>query len=241
VTCAIFLNGEYDDDDFYLRQFAAAQVVVAADGGHRFLRRHGLWPRLLVGDFDSLDAALVAEARTAGFEVAEHPVRKDETDGELAVAQAAARWPGEIVLLGALGGALDHVLGHVCILRGLAERGRAGRIASPALAATVVQAPATLHLGAAVGTRVSLVALSTGVVLTLRGLEYALYGESLPADVCRGLSNRVAVAGARIELSGGELLAMVFDGAETFGPSGRGTGLAPSDPTPLGPPAAGLT
>jgi len=183
VTCAIFLNGEYDDDDFYLRQFAAAQVVVAADGGHRFLRRHGLWPRLLVGDFDSLDAALVAEARAAGVEVVEHPVRKDETDGELAVAQAAARWPGEIVLLGALGGALDHVLGHVCILRGLAARGRAGRIASPGLAATVVQSPAALRLGAAVGTRVSLVALSSGVVLTLRGLEYALPGESLPVAV----------------------------------------------------------
>jgi hypothetical protein len=118
LSCAVFLNGEYDDEDFYLRQFAAAQVVVAADGGHRFLRRHGLWPRLLVGDFDSLDVALVAAARAAGVEVVEHPVRKDETDGELAVAQAAARWPDEIVLLGALGGALDHILGHVCIPRG---------------------------------------------------------------------------------------------------------------------------
>jgi hypothetical protein len=92
-----------------------------------------------------------------------------------------------------------------------------------------------------VGTRVSLVALSSGVVLTLRGLEYPLHGESLPADVCRGLSNRVAMAGARIELSGGELLAMVFDGAETFAPSGSSTGLAQSDPTAFGPLAAGLT
>jgi hypothetical protein len=58
------------------------------------------------------------------------------------------------------------------------------------------------------------------------------------------------MAGARIELSGGELLAMVFDGAETFAPSGPSTdlapsgpdtGLAPSDPTPPSPPAAGLT
>jgi thiamine pyrophosphokinase len=248
LSCAVFLNGEYDDEDFYLRQFAAAQVVVAADGGHRFLRRQGLWPRLLVGDFDSLDVALVAAARAAGVEVVEHPVRKDETDGELAVAQAAARWPDEIVLLGALGGALDHILGHVCILRGLAARGRAGRIASPSLAATVVQAPATLRLGAAVGARVSLVALSSGVVLTLRGLEYELTGESLPADVCRGLSNRVAVAGARIEVSGGQLLAMVFDGAETFSPATPApdpvAGPAPdpaTGPPPPGSAAAGRT
>jgi thiamine pyrophosphokinase len=216
VTCAVFLNGEYDDDDFYLRQFAAARVVVAADGGQRFLRRHGLWPRLLVGDFDSLDAAHVTAARAAGVEVVEHPVRKDETDGELAVAQATARWPDEIVLLGALGGDLDHVLGHVCVLRGLAARGRAGRLASTGLAATVVQAPATLCLGAAAGTRVSLMALSNDVVLTLRGLDYPLTDEPLAADVCRGLGNRVAAQGARIEVAAGQLLALVFDGAETF-------------------------
>ncbi len=74
-------------------------------------------------------------------------MRKDETDAELAVAQAAARYPGEVVLLGALGGALDHVLGHLCILRGLADAGRVGRIAAPGLAATVLRAPATVRLG----------------------------------------------------------------------------------------------
>jgi thiamine pyrophosphokinase len=216
VSCAIFLNGEYEDEGFYLRQCGAALAVVAADGGHAFLRRHGRWPALLIGDFDSLDAGLVAEARAAGVEVLEHPARKDETDAELAVAQAVARFPGEIVLLGALGGALDHVLGHVCILQGLAARGRAARIAAPHLAVTVLRGPAALRLGAAVGTRVSVVALSPDVVLTLRGLEYELTDESLPASVCRGLSNRVAVVGARLEVSRGFLLVMVFDGAESF-------------------------
>ena len=222
MSCAIFLNGEYEDEEFYLRQFAVAQVVVAADGGHAFLRRRGLWPRLLIGDFDSLDAALVAEARGAGVEVVEHPAHKDETDAELAVAQAAARFGGEIVLLGALGGALDHILGHVCILLGLAALGRAGRIVAPGLAATVLQAPVALRLGAAVGTRVSVVALSSDVVLTLRGLEYELTDEHLSPNVCRGLSNRVAAPGARLELSGGLLLAMVFDAAETFATAADG-------------------
>ncbi len=222
MSCAIFLNGEYEDEEFYLRQFAAAQVVVAADGGHAFLRRHDLWPRLLIGDFDSLDAALVAEARAAGVEVVEHAVRKDETDAELAVAQVVAQCGDDIVLLGALGGALDHLMGHVCILRALAAQGRAGRIVAPGLAATVIQAPAALRLGAAAGTRVSVVALSSDVVLTLRGLEYELTDEHLSPHVCRGLSNRVAAPGARLELFGGLLLAMVFDAAETFATAADG-------------------
>ena len=216
MTCAIFLNGEYEDEEFYLRQYAAAHVVVAADGGHAFLRRHDLWPQLLIGDFDSLDAAMVAEARAAGVEVVEHPTRKDETDAELAVAQVASRCADEIVLLGALGGTLDHVMGHVCILRGLATRSRAARIVAPGLAATVLRAPAAVHLAAAVGTRLSVVALSSDVVLTLLGLEYELADERLPAGVCRGLGNRVAAPGARLELADGLLLAMVFDAAETF-------------------------
>ena len=220
MACAILLNGDYEDDDYYLRQIDAAQAVVAADGGHAFLRRHGRWPALLIGDFDSLDAGLVAEATAAGVDVVRHPVRKDETDAELAVAQAEARFPGEIVLLGALGGALDHVLGHLCILQGLAARGRAARIASPGLAATIVRAPAGLRFSAPVGAEVSLVAVSSDVVLSLRGFEYELNDEPLSSTVCRGLGNRLSAHDARLDLKSGALLVLVFDGRERFAVSG---------------------
>ena len=222
MTCAILLNGDYEDDAYYLAQIDAAQAVVAADGGHAFLRRHGRWPALLIGDFDSLGADLLAEAAAAGIEVLRHPTRKDETDAELAVAQAEARFAGEIVLLGALGGALDHVLGHLCILHGLAARGRAARLAAPGLVATVVRAPARLRFSSPPGTEVSLVALSPDVVLSLRGLEYELNGERLPPTVCRGLGNRLTAHDARLDLAGGTLLALVFDGGETFAPPPAG-------------------
>lgn len=217
MTCAILLNGEYEDDAYYLRQIEAARVVVAADGGHRFLRRHDRWPQVLIGDFDSLEPELVAEAREAGVDVVAYPVRKDQTDAELAVEWAVSRHPDDLVLLGGFGGAVDHVMGHVCVLRGLASRGRAARIASPALAATVLWAPARLRLGAPPGTRASLVALSPTAVLTLRGFEYGLTNAPLSAASCRGLGNGVATEGARISLVSGLLLAMVYDGHETFG------------------------
>ncbi len=216
MTCAILLNGDYEDDAYYLRQVDAAQAVVAADGGHAFLRRHGRWPALLIGDFDSLDPGLLAEAETAGVEIVRHPARKDETDAELAVAQAEARFPGQIVLLGALGGALDHVLGHIGILQGLAARGRPARIAAPGLVATVVRGPARLRFRAPIATEVSLVALSPDVVLSLRGLEYELSGERLSPTVCRGLGNSLVAADARLDLLSGALLVLVFDGRETF-------------------------
>ena len=61
-------------------------------------------------------------SRPAGVELIRHPVRKDRTDGELAVDEALRRGAGELVLAGALG-ALDHTLGHLAILRRVAARG----------------------------------------------------------------------------------------------------------------------
>lgn len=216
MTGAVFLNGDYEDDAYYLRARERASLVVAADGGHAFLRKHGLWPDLLVGDFDSLDGALLREAQEADVEILRRPVRKDQTDGELAVAEACARATGEIVLLGALGGDFDHLLGHVCVLRGLAQSGRAARIAAPGMAVRVFYGPHEVALGSPVGTRVSLISLSPNAVVTLRGLEYPVTNAPLAATSCLGVSNAVAAPGATVALAAGVLAVLVFDGDETF-------------------------
>jgi len=215
LATAIFANGDYEDDEFYLRRFDAADRVIAADGGLAFLHRHGRWPEAVIGDFDSAPAEMVAAARAAGVAVVTRPVRKDQTDTELAVALAVEQGAHEIELLGALGGAPDHVFGHIAVLRNLAQRGRVGRIASPGVAMRVFWSPAAVTLASPVGTRVSFVALSPTAVATLRGFEYEITNAPLAAEVCLGLSN--AVAGeARFEVKAGVLLVLVFNGDEGF-------------------------
>ena len=66
------------------------------------------------------------------MELVRHPVRKDVTDGELAVDEALRRGAGEVLLAGATG-ALDHTLGHLAILRRLTARGVAARLVAPDL------------------------------------------------------------------------------------------------------------
>ena len=123
---AVFLNGEYPagDDEFYARRFAAADLRIAADGGYAALRALGLRPEVLVGDFDSLSGEALAAAAAEGVEIVRLPVRKDETDAEAAVALALARGCAAIDLMGAFGGALDHELGNVAVLRRLAAARR---------------------------------------------------------------------------------------------------------------------
>src|SRR2546428_7384549 len=86
-----------------------SDFVVAADGGAFALERWKLLPHLVVGDMDSLGDAGVERFARKGIPVTKFPAAKDESDLELAVAQAIAAGATEIVLLGALGGErLDH-------------------------------------------------------------------------------------------------------------------------------------
>jgi thiamine pyrophosphokinase len=221
---AVFLNGEYEDASYYRRWALAADVVVAADGGGRFLAAAGIVPDLLVGDFDSLDAAAVDDARLRGARVVRHPVRKDQTDGELAVDEALRAGGGDVVLAGALG-ALDHVLGHLALLGRVEAGGTPARLVSPALTVRVLVAPAAVSLDARPGARVSLAPFTGDAVVTLTGLDYPLRRGRLPGDACLGLGNAVAtttgVAGgagaATIEVHEGRVAVLAEDGRESFG------------------------
>ncbi len=218
----VFLDGEYNDPGWHRGLAARADILLAADGGARFLARLGLTPAAVIGDFDSLDEATAEDLRAAGVEFVRHPVRKDVTDGELAVAEALRRGAGEVLLAGATG-ALDHTLGHLAILRRLASRGIAARLVAPDLAVTVLIAPAAVALGAPAGARVSLSAVGEAATVTLTGLDYPLERGVLPADACLGLGNHVAAAGdARIVLHEGTVVLLVDRGDESFPPLAAG-------------------
>jgi len=233
----VFLDGAYEDVTYYRSWAAAAGLVVAADGGARFVLAIGGAPDVVVGDFDSL---LPADAeRLAGLGVAtvRHPTRKDQTDGELAVDEALRRGADEIVLVGALG-ALDHTLGHLAILRRLAERGVPARLASPDLSVRVLVAPAEAVLDAEPRTRVSVVPLGADAVVTLVGFDYPLARGCLPAARCLGLGNFIAVAGAGIAVHAGVVAVLVESGRESFGdappPPGSGPGSGAAGPRTSG-------
>ncbi len=208
---AIFLDGEYGDPRWYGDLAGRADIVLAADGGARFLVGIGVTPHAVVGDFDSLGEADQARLRAEGVELLRHPVRKDVTDGELAVDEALVRGAGEIALAGGLG-ALDHTLGHLAILRRLAARRVAASLVAPRLTATVLVSPAAVALCAETGTRVSLVPMAGDATVTLSGLDYPLDRGVLPVAACLGLGNHVAAPGdARIVLHEG-VVAVIVEG-----------------------------
>ena len=186
-------------------------LVIAADSGVDVAHGLGLRVDVAVGDFDSVSDEGLERAERNGARVIRHPAAKDHTDLELALAEARALDPVEIVVLGAGGGRLDHFLANVLAL------------AAPELAPCHVTAhvgPATVRVarggepavdvGAAPGALVTLLAVggpAKGVRTT--GMQYPLRSEVLFDSSTRGVSNVVESVPATVEIESGTLLIVV--------------------------------
>ena len=85
----IVANGECRNPSFYRSLARPEDYVICADGGTCHALAIGLQPRLVIGDFDSLDGAM--RRQLAGRQVEFHcyPCEKDQSDLELAL---SGRW-----------------------------------------------------------------------------------------------------------------------------------------------------
>src|SRR6267143_2728376 len=182
--------------------------VVAADGGALALERWKLLPHLVVGDMDSLGDAGVERFARKGIPVTKFPAAKDESDLELAIAQAIAAGATEIVLLGALGGErLDHEAANLLLLADPGYDGVRIEARRGALRIRAVRGKGSLALAGPVGAIVTLLPVNGDAGgITTEGLRYALRDETLRFGRARGLSNEIASLPARVSLDTGTLL-----------------------------------
>ena len=97
----------------------AGDLCIAADGGYRNAERLGVRVDVLLGDFDTLGEPKDIDKRT---EILRVPAEKDFTDTQLAIETAIARGANDIVIIGGLGGRLDHTLSNLGILEDLCAR-----------------------------------------------------------------------------------------------------------------------
>jgi thiamine pyrophosphokinase len=189
-------------------------LVVAADGGarlaERLVRSIGDGRRaidLIVGDGDSLGEDQLARFEAAGIAVERSPVAKDESDTELAVLAALARGATEVVIVGAIGGRLDHTIANLSLLAAPALAGRSCVILDERTRVTLLSGPAEQDFAGRPADIVSLLPLGDGVTgVTTTGLAYPLRDEPLPFGPARGLSNVRTAEVARVTVGTGRLL-----------------------------------
>lgn len=208
MRALVFANGDLNDGPAVQAALIAAEdaLIVAADGGARLALACGLTPALVIGDLDSLSVDETAMLRDRGAAIERVPAEKDETDLELALLEAARRGARPIILIGAAGGRLDHMLANIYLLAMPELRGRDVRAVSERQTLWLI-GPGEHALDGEPGDTISLIPLggdARGV--RTEGLRYPLRDEALRFGPARGVSNVIAAAGARVALVAGKLV-----------------------------------
>lgn len=117
--CVIVSAGPVSDVSALRTLLRPDDLVIAADGGWRLAESLGVNPTVIVADFDSSTMPSVS----GSTEIVRLPVRKDCTDTAAAVAYALERGYTDFLLLGCVGGRLDHQYAAIQLLIQLAQKG----------------------------------------------------------------------------------------------------------------------
>lgn len=203
----IIANGRLDRPEEVAAHLQPGDLLIAADGGARRLQEAGLLPHVLIGDFDSLDAAQVHELEEAGVKVVQHPARKDYTDLELALRYVAHSDLRHVLIFGGLGGRWDQSLANLLIAAAPGLERLEVELVDGQQRICLLRGGQRRTLHGQPGETVSLIPVGgeAGGVYT-QGLEYPLHGEDLHFGATRGISNTLLAAQATVSLQRGLLL-----------------------------------
>lgn len=202
-TVLIFAGGDFTGT--LAEELPTPELVIAADSGYDLAVRAGFAVDVLVGDMDSIATDVIP-----GHVIVErHPIDKDATDLELALARVAVEHPQRVVIVGGAGGRVDHELATAQLLCsdrwvGIEEiewvtaRGWA----------YVVKGRRIIH--GDVGQIVSLIPMGGPAIgVNSKGLRWDLAGATIQPGSTWGVSNEFAGPVADIRIDSGCLLAVI--------------------------------
>ncbi len=185
--------------------------VIAADLGYDSLMAYGVSPDLVVGDFDSLGR------NPSHPNVIQLPAEKDDTDMAYALRQGLGLGYRRFLLLGGVGGRLEHTLGNLQLLEWLARRRAQGFLAGQKTVATCIQDGQCVRFPADMSGFLSVFCNSgraEGVDLT--GLKYPLSQYTLTSDFPLGVSNQFLGTEASVSVRTGSLLLVWEDRGDFY-------------------------
>jgi thiamine pyrophosphokinase len=125
--CVIFLNGVIENDEFIKGLMSKEDFILAVDGGFNHIKRLGLTPNLILGDFDSSEYKMALESTG---KIQKYDSDKNTTDGEIAIDYVVENNFDKVIIVGALGNRIDHMLSNISMLEKLSDAGISGKIMS---------------------------------------------------------------------------------------------------------------
>ena len=189
--------GRYDRVRVHLRE---DDFYICCDSGLRHREGLGIAPNLIVGDFDSY------ENPRLNAETIVLPCEKDDTDTVFAVKEALRRGFEDFLLIGVIGGRLDHTLGNVSILLMLDGQGkRAAAVDDFSEFEIISSKPAFIPDRYAFFSLLNISGTARGIVI--KNAKYPLDGAEISCEYQYGISNEpLPGQTAEVSLEKGRLL-----------------------------------
>lgn len=132
--CVIFGGGEIADIRYTQNLLQKGDYIICADRGYAYCSSINVIPDLVMGDFDSYSGKVSPKC-----EILRYPIEKDDTDTMLAVKEAIRRGYQEILMVGMLGGRLDHTLANIQTLVYAVQHGESAQIIDKGCRITVIK------------------------------------------------------------------------------------------------------
>ena len=196
----VFSGGCLDTE--FAKEYLANEkfdLVICADSGLDAAYQLGIEADYIIGDFDSVSGNVfekykkgdVTESKEARF--IKFPPEKDSTDTDIALEYAMEQNPDEIVILGATGGRMDHLLANVNILMKPLKRGIKAYLIDKYNKIYLTDRGIIIKRKSLWGKYISFQPL-TEIVKNVRlsGLKYILDGEDLTIGKSLTVSNEMA-------------------------------------------------
>ena len=211
MTVVIFANGVLNQLPELDKLIGQAELVIAADGGANHCDQLGITPDILLGDFDSIDPAVLTTYQDKGVVIKRHPPQKDATDLELALDLAVARGGQTIWLLGVLGGRWDMSLANIMLAGSAKYQGQNILLAGQDCIMQILHAGSSHTITGQPDQKVSLLALQGDVRgVTLTGFAYPLTQQTIVFGSSLGVSNIMLTNEATVHHAEGTLLCVLF-------------------------------
>jgi thiamine pyrophosphokinase len=200
------ISREFAKEYLYKQEF---NIVIAVDSGLVMARELGIPIHYIVGDFDSVPCELIEYYRTqeTAVVIKEYNPMKDLTDTHIAIDLSMELKCDEIVIVGATGSRIDHMLANIQLLYLPLNKNIKASIIDEHNKIYLINQNTTINKNKLHGPFISLMPFTEKVTeVTLKGFKYPLTKHTMYIGDSLGVSNEVADEQADIELKQGILV-----------------------------------
>lgn len=182
--------------------------IIGVDKGLEVLYKLNIKPQLVIGDFDSANKGIRAIYTNSTDAVVLNP-NKDLTDTHAAVLEALKMKPARIIIVGATGTRVDHMLGNIALLKLCLDCGTDAVIVDNNNRIRMINKYLKIDRKDLYGKYISCIPFSdkvTGIKLT--GFKYNLQNADMIKDDTIGISNELKEEEGHITVDTGYLLVL---------------------------------